>query len=111
MKNTNIKQTALSKKANKHLVVGTALKVLLPGTGIGSLVTTAAWVEALVDCYFHPENYKDSIDTESYRWLAGVESKVVADHKKATAEDIKKFTDEIQSRIDELGKKDEGESQ
>ena len=112
---TTIKQTALLKKANKALVWGTVLKILLPGTGIGTLVSTTGWVMAMDDVYHNPEAYP-ILDSDSYRRLAG---KLPKELEQATAEsqrnldnEIDKLVKEMRAQVDKMQfKKNEGESQ
>ena len=101
MKKNQMAQTELNKKASKALIWGTLLKVLLPGTGIGSLVCTASWVMAADDIYHNPENYP-VFNSDSYRMLA--ESSANLENE------IKKFVDSTKEKIDQI-RKDEGESQ
>lgn len=93
----NNQMTELGRTANRDLVLGFVLKILLPGTGIGTIVSTKAWVEAMADAYHHPENYPQ-LDTDTYRRLAGVTPK----HTEELNKEIERFVDETKKKIDDL---------
>lgn len=57
------KKNVLVSRSNKGLVLGTILKILLPGTGIGSMVTAYGWANAFAHLYLEPEAYSESIET------------------------------------------------
>lgn len=104
----NIQMTALGKKANKNLIWGTVLKILLPGTGIGTLVSTVAWTEAMVDAHYHPENYP-VLDDNTYRRLAGVLPKELEVSQKELDEEINKFVESVKKEMEDLRKKDKND--
>ena len=106
----NNQMTALGKKANKNLIWGTILKVMLPGTGIGTLVSTVAWIEAIADVHYHPENYP-VLDSDSYRRLAGVMPKDLEASQKKLDEEVNKFVDSVKKEMEEFRKNKEDESQ
>ena len=105
MKNNNKnKQSDLSKLANKLLKAGIITKILLPGTGIGSLLTTMAWSATVSDCYYNPEDYKEVIEgKENIKKLAG---------KSDLEHELNKFVENAKARIDQINedkKKNNGE--
>ena len=98
--------TELGRTANRDLVLGFVLKILLPGTGIGTIVSTKAWVEAMADAYHHPENYPQ-LNTDTYRRLAGV----TPNNTEELDKKIERFVDETKKKIDNLNKDNKDESQ
>lgn len=102
----NNQMTELGRTANRDLVLGFVLKILLPGTGIGTIVSTKAWVEAMADAYHHPENYPQ-LNTDTYRRLAGV----TPNNTEELDKKIERFVDETKKKIDNLNKDNKDESQ
>ncbi len=105
--NVNKTQSELLRKANKHLVWGTILKFVLPGTGIGEVLTTTAWVMAMADTYWHRDYWDESLGSDTYRRLAGVEE-TPTDYT-VSEEDLEKFTEYMKKKLKD--KANEGESQ
>lgn len=105
-KNQNqVGQSKLLRKANKMLVWGTMLKILLPGTGIGSLLSTSAWVLVADDVYHNPENYP-AFDSDSYRMIAGKLPKDVecglTESSEMLKKEITKFVASTKAKIDQI---------
>lgn len=95
MKNNNKnKQSDLNKLANKLLKAGIITRILLPGTGIGTLLTTMAWTATVSDCYYNPEYYKEAVDgMENIKKLAG---------KSDLDEELNKFVERAKAKIDQI---------
>lgn len=56
------KKNSFVEKSNKYLILGTVFKILLPGTGIGSVITAYGWANGLADVYSNPENWKKTME-------------------------------------------------
>lgn len=55
----NDSRSELAKKSDKLIITGTILKILLPGTGIGSLLSANGWLCAIMDAVEHPNIYTE----------------------------------------------------
>ena len=55
----NDTRSELAKKSDKLIITGTILKILLPGTGIGSLLSANGWLCAIMDAVEHPDIYTE----------------------------------------------------
>lgn len=108
MKKKNTKMSELGKKANRDLVLGTVLKILLPGTGIGSIISAKAWAEAMVDVYHHPELYPE-FDNNTFRREAQVPLKVDSKLQEKVDAEMKEFVDEIKKKLDDFKNEDESQ--
>ena len=97
--NVNKSQSKLLKKANKHLVWGTILKIVFPGTGIGEVLTTTAWIEAMADTYWHRDYWNELLGNDTYKRLAGVEE-IPTDYT-VSEEDLEKFTEYMKKKLED----------
>lgn len=60
--NVNDKRRELAKRSDKFIITGTILKIILPGTGIGSAFCAYGWTCAIADAANNPDDYKVMIN-------------------------------------------------
>ncbi len=57
----NDTRSELAKKSDKLIIIGTILKVVFPGTGIGSLVSANGWLYAIMDATENSDAYRETM--------------------------------------------------
>lgn len=62
----NDSRSELARKSDKLIIIGTILKVVFPGTGIGTLVSTNGWLYAIMDAVENPEIYRETMASAGF---------------------------------------------
>lgn len=87
-------RSKMAKRSDKFIIAGTVLKVLLPGTGIGSAISAYGWSCAVADAANNPEAYLPLLmNNQAYEpWMSD---------DKASVEELAKKTVEFLNKVEE----------
>ena len=103
--NVNDKRSELAKRSDKFIITGTILKILLPGTGIGSAVCAFGWTCAIADAANNPDGYKAIInDNPAYKEFVDQNNKT-----NVSVDDLSEYINKMKKALED--KANEGESQ